>query len=96
MVIVDLEDKASLTCSFGDMNFTGVNRDSDVKPVVISAISVLNVAVNTLVVFIISRYQQERDDRTSLFMLSLSLSDLASDCTSWAVFTLLFRNSDPT
>ena len=51
------------------------------KPTVISAVIIMNMIVNTLVIAVIARYPQLREDRTTLFMFSLSVSDLAAGCT---------------
>ena len=53
----------------------------DMKPVIISAVIILNIAFNSLVIAVIVRYPQLREDLTTLFMFSLSLSDLANGCT---------------
>ena len=53
----------------------------DTKVVVICIIIILNVIINSLVIAVISRNLQLGEDRTTLFMFSLSLSDLASGCT---------------
>ena len=57
------------------------NELSDVKSAVICVIIVLNVILNSLVIAVIIRYPQLREDRTTLFMFSLSVSDLAGGCT---------------
>ena len=49
----------------------------DMKPVIISAVVVINVILNVLVIAVIARYPQLREDRSALFALSLTLSDLA-------------------
>ena len=54
------------------------NEYSDVKTAVISIVIVMNVIANSLV---IAKYAQLREDRTTLFMFSLSVSDLAAGCT---------------
>ena len=41
----------------------------------------MNVIMNSLVIAVIARYPQLREDRTTLFMFSLSVSDLAAECT---------------
>ena len=56
-----------------------------VKPVVISVVIVLSIATNGLVIIVIARYPALRQDRTSLFMLSLCMSDLACGCTSMPI-----------
>ena len=54
---------------------------SDVKVAVVCVIITLNVIMNSLVIAVIARYPQLREDRTTLFMFSLSMSDLAAGCT---------------
>jgi len=53
----------------------------DIKPLMISVVIVLNVILNSLVIAVIARYPQLREDRTNLFMFSLTLSDMASGLT---------------
>ena len=48
------------------------NELSDVKSAVICVIIVLNVILNSLVIAVIIRYPQLREDRTILFMFSLA------------------------
>ena len=57
------------------------NEFYDTKPAVISSVIVMNVIMNSLVIAVITRYPQLREDRTTLFMFSLSMSDLAAGCT---------------
>ena len=51
----------------------------DIKTVVISAVIVLNITLSVLVIAVIVRHPQLREDATTLFMLSLTLSDLYGD-----------------
>ena len=57
------------------------NNLSDVRSAVICVIIILNVIMNSLVIAVISRYPQLREDRPTIFMFSLSVSDLAAGCT---------------
>ncbi|KAK2183242.1 hypothetical protein NP493_319g05021 [Ridgeia piscesae] len=57
----------------------------DVKPFIIVAIILLNLALNSLVIAVIVKHPQLREDRTTLFMLSLALSDLANGCTTMPI-----------
>ena len=50
-----------------------------------STVIVLNIALNTLAIAVIARYPQLREDRATLFMFSLALSDLANGCTTMPV-----------
>ena len=52
-----------------------------VKGTVICVIITLNVIMNSLVIAVIARYPQLREDRTTLFMFSLSVSDLGTGCS---------------
>ncbi len=58
---------------------------SDVKPAIIGAEIILNVLLNTLVIAVILRYPELREDRNTLFILSLSIADLASGCTTMPI-----------
>ena len=54
---------------------------NDAKPAIIGAETVLSLTVNSLVIAVIARYPEIRKDRTALFMLSISVADLATGCT---------------
>ena len=69
---------------------------SDIKPVMISIVIILNVTLNSLVIAVIVRYPQLREDRTTLFMISLTLSDLATGITSMPISALLCSSAIPT
>ena len=56
------------------------------KTTVISIIIILNVIMNSLVIAVIARYPQLLEDRTTIFMFSLSVSDLAAGCTGFVTF----------
>ena len=58
---------------------------NDVKTTIISIVIVMNVIANSLVIAVIARYPQLREDRTTLFMFSLSVSDLACGCTAMPI-----------
>ena len=65
-----------------------------VKVALICVKIILNVIMNSLVIVVIARYPQLREDRTSLFMFSLSVSDLAAWCTFMPISAALCcRNS---
>ena len=61
----------------------------DVKPFIIVAIIVLNLALNSLVIAVIVKHPQLREDRTTLFIVSLALSDLANGCTTMPISVLV-------
>ena len=67
----------------------------DIKTVVISAVIVLNITLNSLVIAVIVRHPQLREDRTTLFMLSLTLSDLANGCTAMPISAALCSSATP-
>ena len=68
----------------------------DVKPAIIVAITVLNLALNSLVIAVIVKHPQLREDRTTLFMLSLALSDLANGCTTTPIGAVVCSRTFPT
>ena len=68
---------------------------SDVKVAVVCVIIVLNVIMNSLVIAVIARYPQLREDRTTLFMFSLSVSDLAAGCTFMPISAALCSRATP-
>ena len=69
---------------------------SDVKPVIISAVIVLNIIMNCLVIAVIARYPALREDRTCLFMCSLCVSDLAGACITMPISAALCSRATPT
>lgn len=52
----------------------------DAKLAIVGAEVVLSLTVNTFVIAVLTRYSQLREDRTALFMLSISAADLATGC----------------
>lgn len=52
------------------------------KPAFVSAVIVTNIVLNSIAIDVILKYSQLREDRTTLFMFSLTLSDLSSGCTT--------------
>ena len=68
---------------------------NDVKAVVISAIVVLNIIMNSLVIALVARYPALRQDRTALFIFSLCLSDLASGCTAMPISAAVCSSATP-
>ena len=67
----------------------------DFKPVVISVVIILNITLNVLVIAVIVKYPQLREDRTTLFMFSLTLSDLANGCTSMPISAAVCSSATP-
>ena len=60
-----------------------------VKTVTISTVTALNIVMNVLVIAVIARYPQLREDRSTLFMFSLTISDLANGCTAMPISAVL-------
>ncbi len=67
----------------------------DIIPAIISAVIVLNITLNVIVVAVIIRYPILREDRTTLFMLSLTLSDLANGCTGMPISAAVCSRATP-
>ena len=68
----------------------------NVRPSVIATTIVMNVILNSLAIAVIARYPQLREDRTTLFMFSLSLSDLANGCTAMSISAVVCSSATPT
>ena len=71
-------------------------ESTDVKPVVISTIVVCSVISNSLLIMVLLKYAQLRVDCTTLFMLSLSISDLAGAITTCPVVAAVCSRATPT
>ena len=70
--------------------------DSDnIKTVIISIVIILNITLNVIVIAVIVRNPQLREDRTTLFMLSLTLSDLANGCTAMPISAAVCSKATP-
>ena len=65
------------------------------KPAIISTIIITNIVLNSIVIAVILRYPQLREDRTTLFMFSLTLSDLASGCTTMPISAAVCSKATP-
>ena len=78
-------------CSI-DMNQTVFD---DFKPVIISAVIIMNITLNGLVIAVIAKYPQLREDRAMLFIFSLTLSDLANGCTAMPISAAVCSNATP-
>ena len=59
------------------------------KTLMISIVTILNVILNTIVIAVFAKYPQLREDRTHLFMFSLTLSDLIMGVTSMPISAVL-------
>ena len=55
----------------------------------------MSIATNLLAIVVIARYPELRQDRTTLFMLSLSVSDLATGCLVMPVSAALCSSATP-
>ena len=75
-------------CMF-DMDVDGI------KASVISVVIILNITLNVLAIAVIVRYPQLREDRTTLFIFSLTLSDLANGCTAMPISAALCSSVTP-
>ena len=67
----------------------------DVKTLTICVVIVVNITLNSLVIAVIARYRQLREDRTTLFVFSLTLSDLATGCTAMPISAALCSRATP-
>ena len=71
-------------------------EDGDIKPIVISAIIIANIVINSLVIALMLKYPELREDRVALFMFSLSVSGLAAGCTSMPISAAVCSRATPT
>ena len=62
---------------------------SAVKTSVIITVAAFNIVTNVLVIAVIARYPQLRVDRSTLFIFSLTISDLANGCTAMPISAML-------
>ena len=67
----------------------------DIRPAIISAVIVLNITLNVIVVAVFAKYPILLEDRTNLFMLSLTLSDLANGCTTMPIGAAVCSRATP-
>ena len=67
----------------------------DIRPAIISAVIVLNITLNVIVVAVFVKYPILLEDRTNLFMLSLTLSDLANGCTTMPISAAVCSRATP-
>ena len=68
----------------------------EVRPSIISAVIVLTITLNGTVIAVICRYPRLREDRTTMFILSLTLSDLANGCIVMPISAALCSRFTPT
>ena len=67
----------------------------DMKPVIISVVIILNITLNIIVIAVIVKYPQLREDRTTLFVLSLTFSDLVTGCTVMPISAAVCSKATP-
>ena len=65
----------------------------DLRSAIIGVVIALNATLNVIVIAVLLRYPQLREDNTNIFILSLTLSDLAHGCTSMPVSVALCAKS---
>ncbi|KAK2192511.1 hypothetical protein NP493_28g01022 [Ridgeia piscesae] len=68
---------------------------SDVKPAIISTVIVLNIITNPVVIAVLARYPALREDRTSLFIFTMCVADLAGGCTAMPISAALCSSATP-
>ena len=67
----------------------------DIKTLIISVVIIMNITLNSLVIAVLVRYPQLREDRTTLFVISLTVSDLANGCTAMPISAVVCSNATP-
>ena len=72
-----------------------VSDFDEIKASVISVVIILNITLNVLAIAVIVRYPQLREDRTTLFIFSMTLSDLANGCTAMPISAALCSGMTP-
>ena len=72
-----------------------ITNFDDIKPVIISVMIILNITLNIIVIAVIVKYPQLREDRTTLFVLSLTFSDLATGCTVMPISAAVCSKASP-
>ena len=96
--MIDAMDNATnLTMSVNKevSDMMNTNEQSNIQFAIFCVIIILNVIMNSLVIAVIARYPQLREDRTTLFMFSLSVSDLAAGCTYMPISVVLCYGARP-
>ena len=68
---------------------------NDAKPAIIGVEIILTLTVNSLVIAVLMRYPQLREDRTTLFVLSQSLADLANGCIAMPLGAAVCSRATP-
>ena len=71
-------------------------EEGDIKPIIISAVIIANIVMNSLVIALMLKYPELREDPVALFMFSLSVSGLAAGCTSMPISAAVCSRATPT
>ena len=92
-----MDNATNLTMSVNEdvSDMMNTNEQSNIKFAVFCVIIILNVIMNSLVIAVIARYPKLREDRPTIFMFSLSLSDLAAGCTYMPINAALCYGTSP-
>ena len=61
------------------------NNCDDIKTVIIGVVIAVNITLNVTVLAVFLKYPEIREDRSTLFMLSLTISDLANGCSAMPI-----------
>ena len=77
--------RASCFVAQSDCDSMDPNRCDDIKTAIISAVIVVNITLNVTVLAVFLKYPELREDRSTLFMLSLTISDLANGCSAMPI-----------
>ena len=72
-----------------------VSDFGEIKALDISVVIILNITLNVLAIAVIVRYPQLLEDRTTLFIFSMTLSDLANGCTAMPISAALCSSVIP-
>ena len=70
-------------------------ENSDLKTAIICTVIVLNIASNVIVIAVIARYAELREDPTTLFMMSLCASDLGFGCIVMPISASVCSSATP-
>ena len=68
---------------------------NDARPAIIGVEIILNLTVNSLVIAVLTRYPQLREDRTTLFVLSQSVASLANGCIAMPLGAAVCSRATP-
>ena len=68
------------------------NHVDAIKTLLVRNVITVSTILNTIMIAVIARYPQLREDRTALFAFSLALSDLLMGCTAMLISAILCEN----